>query len=121
MEQFKTWEEMTVLEQYANTYSDLYKDAYGVRPRGTDFLDWTEEEFRKQFARLEGTIKDRVDEDRRFEEMAARDFEERVNGFLYLGAKDRAMALRWIMEADGADDFEHLCFKNGLRYGYFAK
>jgi hypothetical protein len=43
MEDFKTWGEMTVLEQYACTYWDMYKDAYGVRPRGIDTSAWTRE------------------------------------------------------------------------------
>ena len=29
MEQFKSWEDMTVLEQARETYWDMYKDAYG--------------------------------------------------------------------------------------------
>jgi hypothetical protein len=36
MEQFKSWEEMTDLEQAQCTYWDMYKDAYGHRPRGVD-------------------------------------------------------------------------------------
>ena len=31
-----SWEEMTVLEQMQCQYWDMYKDAYGVRPRGID-------------------------------------------------------------------------------------
>ena len=30
--EFKSWEEMSVLEQYACQYWDMYKAAYGVRP-----------------------------------------------------------------------------------------
>jgi hypothetical protein len=36
MEQFKSWEDMTDLEQAQCTYWDMYKDAYGHRPRGVD-------------------------------------------------------------------------------------
>ena len=36
MEQFKSWEEMTDLEQAQCTYWDMYKDAFGVRPRWID-------------------------------------------------------------------------------------
>ena len=36
MEQLKSWEDMTDLEQAQCTYWDMYKDAYGVRPRGVD-------------------------------------------------------------------------------------
>jgi hypothetical protein len=46
-------------------------------------------------------------------------FEERVAKIIELGAKDRAMALRWIHEAEGSDgDDEYLCFRAGVPYGY---
>jgi hypothetical protein len=53
---------------------------------------------------------------------AVRGFEMRVQGLLMSGAKDRAMALRWIHEAEGSNgDDEYLCFCLGLPYGYFRK
>ena len=36
MEQLKSWEDMTDLEQAQCTYWDMYKDAYGHRPRSVD-------------------------------------------------------------------------------------
>mgnify|MGYP003338848960 CR=1 FL=1 len=56
MEQFKTWEEMSVLEQYACTYWDMYKDAHGVRPRGIDTSSWTEQDFEREFEYLQQVI-----------------------------------------------------------------
>ena len=47
--EFKSWEEMTVLEQYACQFWDMYKDAYGVRPRGIDTSSWTVEQFEAEF------------------------------------------------------------------------
>lgn len=52
----KTWEEMTELEKAAVTYWDMYKEAYGVRPRGVDVSDWTMEEFERQFKGLQSAI-----------------------------------------------------------------
>ena len=37
----KSWEDLTPLEQARETYSDMYKDAYGMRPRGVDTSTWT--------------------------------------------------------------------------------
>ena len=120
MEAFKTWEEMTTLEQYACQYWDMYKDAYGVRPRWIDTTKWTEADFEREFVQLSVTI---AEEDRirkEAQEKAAHDFEMRVQGLLMSGAKDREMALRWIHEAEGANgDDEYLCFVLGLPYGYF--
>jgi hypothetical protein len=122
MEAFKTWEEMTTLEQYACQFWDMYKDAYGVRPRGIDTSAWTEEEFEAEFVSLSKTIEVNYQAQLASEEKAAHDFEIRMLDLLMSGAKDRAMALRWIHEAEGSDgDDEYLCFLLGLPYRYFVK
>jgi hypothetical protein len=48
----KTWTEMTDLEQSAAIWWDLYKDVYGVRPRGVDTSNWTVEGFEHQIRAL---------------------------------------------------------------------
>ena len=122
MEDFKSWEEMSVLEQYACTYWDMYKDAYGVRPRGIDTSAWTEADFEAEFVSLSKVIEQENIARKASEERAEHDFEMRVLGLLQTGAKDRAMALRWIHEAEGSNgDDEYLCFLLGLPYGYFRK
>lgn len=121
MEAFKTWEEMTTLEQYACQYWDMYKDAWGVRPRGIDTTEWTEADFEREFVQLSVTIADNERERRESEEKAAHDFEMRMLSLLQTGAKDREMAMRWIHEAEGSGgDDEYLCFLLGLPYRYFA-
>ena len=121
MEAFKTWEEMTVLEQYACQYWDMYKDAYGVRPRGIDTSAWTEAEFEAEFDQLAKTIDANYKEQLAREEVAKHDFEMRMLSLLQTGAKDREMAMRWIHEAEGSNgDDEYLCFLLGLPYRYFA-
>jgi hypothetical protein len=113
---------MTVLEQYAYQYWDMYKDAYGVRPRGIDTSAWTEEQFEAEFRQLGMTIADNDRERKEAEERAMHDFEMRVQGLLMSGAKDRDMALRWVHEAEGANgDDDYLCYLVGLPYGYFRK
>jgi len=44
-----SWEDMSQLEQAQCIYWDMYKDAYGVRPRGIDTTDWSLEQFEKEF------------------------------------------------------------------------
>ena len=122
MEAFKTWEEMSTLEQYACQYWDMHKDAYGFRPRGIDTSSWTEADFEREFFQLSVTI---AEEDRirkEAEEKAAHDFEMRILSLQQTGAKDYAMAIRWVHEAEGSNgDEEYLCFLVGLPYGYFRK
>jgi hypothetical protein len=122
MEAFKSWEEMSVVEQYACQFWDMYKDAYGVRPRGIDTSAWTEEQFEAEFVSLSKVIEQEEIARKASEEKAEHDFEMRVLGLLQTGAKDRAMALRWIHEAEGSNgDDEFLCYLVGLTYGYFRK
>ena len=122
MEAFKSWEEMSVLEQYACQYWDMYKDAYGCRPRGIDTSAWTEAEFEAEFVQLSKTIDANYTEQLAQEEVAKHDFEMRMLSLLQTGAKDREMALRWIHEAEGSNgDDEYLCYMLGLPYRYFIK
>ena len=122
MEDFKTWEEMSVLEQYACQYWDMHKDAYGVRPRCIDTSSWTEADFEAEFAELGRVINDNDLLRQAAEEKAAHAFEMRVLTIIACGAKDRAMALRWIHEAEGSNgDDEFLCYLVGLPYRYFVK
>jgi len=120
--EFKSWEEMTTLEQYACQFWDMYKDAYGVRPRGIDTSSWTEAEFEAEFVSLSKTI-DREHTLRLEREATAQhEFEMRMQDLLRSGAKTREMAMRWVHEAEGSDgDDEYLCFLIGLPYGYFKE
>ena len=122
MEDFKSWEEMTTVEQYACQFWDMYKDAYGVRPRGVDTSNWDEATFEAEFNYLQDLIAKNEQERKISEQEAAHDFEMRVLSLLQTGAKDREMALRWIHEAEGSNgDNEFLCYLVGLPYGYFRK
>ena len=121
MEAFKTWEEMTVLEQYSCQFWDMYKDAYGVRPRGIDTSSWSESDFEAEFVSLSRTIDANYKEQLEQEERAMHDFEMRMLGLLQTGARDREMAMRWIHEAEGTGgDDEYLCYTLGLPYRYFV-
>lgn len=122
MTAFTSWEDMTELEQAQATYWDMYKDAYGVRPRGVDTSTWTVEDFRNEFEYL-GSVIDAAEKDRKEAETSAVEaFERRVFELLRTGAKDKEMAMRWIHEAEGSNgDDEYLCYLVGLPYQYFRK
>ena len=119
--EFKSWEEMSTLEQYACQYWDMYKDAYGVRPRGIDTSSWTEAEFEAEFVQL-GTVIEREEIARKdAEARAIVEFEDRVTNLMHTGT-NRERVIAWLMDAEGANgDFEYFCFCVGLPYGYFRK
>ena len=120
--EFKSWDELSKLEQARETYWDMYKDAYGVRPRGVDTSSWTVETFLKEFAYL-GLVIEREDVARKeAETKAIFSFEKRVDDLIFSGAKDRSTAIRWIHEAeDTQGDDEYLSYTLGLPYQYFRK
>ena len=120
--EYKSWDELSKLEQARETYWDMYKDAYGVRPRGVDTSSWTVETFLKEFAYL-GLVIEREEIARKeAETKAIFSFEKRVDDLIFSGAKDRATAMRWIHEAeDTQGDDEYLCYTLGLPYQYFRK
>ena len=121
MDEFKSWEEMSVVEQYACTYWDMYKDAYGVRPRGIDTSSWTEADFEAEFVSLSKVIERESILRKEAEEVAMIAFEMRVQELMSSGAKSYEMALRWIHEAEETNgDDEYLCYTLGLPYRYFA-
>jgi hypothetical protein len=121
MSEFKSWEEMSVLEQMQCQFWDMYKDAYGSRPRGIDTTEWTEEEFMAEFETL-GKVIEREEADRKVREaQAIVEFEDRVLNLIHTGT-NRERVIAWLMDAEGANgDHEYFCFTQGLPYGYFRK
>jgi hypothetical protein len=117
---FPSWEEMSTLEQAQCQFWDMYKDAYGFRPRGIDTSTWTLEQFQDEFVIL-GQAIDREETARKASEAeAVAKFEQHVTNTICMGAGTREVALRWIMEASSANgDWEYLCYDLGLPYHYF--
>ena len=122
MTEFTTWEQMSDLEQAQCQYWDMYKDAYGVRPRGVDTSMWTLADFDAEFKLLGEIIKQENVARQIAQHEAAHAFEQRMLKTLACGAKDREMAMRWIHEAEGTNgDDEFLCWTLGLPYQHFRK
>jgi hypothetical protein len=119
--EFKSWEEMSALEQAQCTYSDMYKDAYGVRPRGVDTSFWTLEQFEAEFADLSRAI-DQEEAQRKINEaVAITKFEDSVTNLMHTGT-NRERVIAWLMDAEGANgDYEYFCFTQGLPYTYFKE
>jgi hypothetical protein len=121
MEQFKSWEEMSALEQAQATYWDMYKDAYGVRPRGVDTSAWTLEQFEAEFKILDEAINQEEIQRKESEARAIVKFEDSVANLMHTGT-NRERVIAWLMDAEGANgDADYFCFCVGLPYGYFTK
>ena len=122
MSEFTSWEDMTELEQAQANFWDMYKDAYGFRPRHVDTSTWTLERFNEEFVTL-GQAIDAAEQERKIAEAKAVElFERRVAEMISIGAKDYAMAMRWMHEAeDTQGDNDFLAWTLGLPYQYFRK
>ena len=114
-------ETLTRIEELQSIFWDMYKDAYGIRPRHISMDLWDESKFNTEFDYLEQVIIDNERNRKIAEHQAAHAFEMRIQSVLACGAKDREMALRWIHEAEGSNgDDEFLCYLMGLPYRYFV-
>ena len=113
-------ETMTRREELQSIFWDMYKDAYGFRPRDISTHLWDEAKFYREFDFLQSEITKNEDLRKIAEHEACHAFEQRVLKIIACGAKDREMALRWIHEAEGTNgDDEFLCWTLGLPYRYF--
>ena len=121
MSEFKSWEEMSPLEQAQCQYWDMYKDAYGVRPRGVDTSGWSLEYFEQEFKHLAEIIEMEEIARKESEAKAIVRFEDSVLNLMHTGT-NRERVIAWLMDAEGANgDFEYFCFTQGLPYGYFRE
>ena len=120
--EFKSWDELSDLEQAQATFWDMYKDAYNFRPRHIDTSTWTLADFEREFAELGEIMKANEITQGIEEAIAIEKFERRVAEMLTIGARDSTMAMRWIHEAEGTHgDNDFLAWTLGLPYQYFRK
>jgi len=116
-----SWEQMSPIEQAQCQYWDMYKDAYGVRPRGVDTSGWSLEYFEQEFKHLAEIIEMEYKSRKEAEAEAIIKFEDRVTNLMHTGT-NRERVIAWLMDAEGASgDPEYFCFLCGLPYGYFNK
>ena len=119
--EFKSWDELTPLEQAQCYYWDMYKEAHNFRPRGIDTSSWTLEDFEVEFANLNQVIEREAIQRQESEAQAVVDFEARVSNLMHTGT-NRERVISWLMDAEGANgDFEYFCYTQGLPYNYFRK
>jgi hypothetical protein len=104
MTKFKTWEEMSDLEQAKQIWWDAFKDAHGYRPRDIDTSEWKLEKVIGEIKML-GEIIGRQEIERNNQQAAAVvEFECRVQKIIQDGAADRNAALELIHAEEGSQD-----------------
>lgn len=117
MSEFKSWEELTELEQLESTYCDMHKDVYGVKARW--YKAETVEQARADLARLQAELEEQMKRDAECQQLAIQAFMQVVNEHCQ-GDFDKAK--RWQHDAYGTQgDDEFLAYHLGLPYGFFKK
>ena len=106
-------------------YSDFYKDAYGVRPRGINYHEFTLEELEADFNSFSKVCKENARIEKEANERAIADFEAKVQTLINMGANDRKTALRWIVESYEAHDLYYgadwlVSYELGIGYNKYA-
>lgn len=113
--------EVSELDQTRSDYSDFHKEAFGFRPRW-DYSAMTLADFDREFEYLAEQCKLNAELRAKTEAEAAVRLEQRILSLLESGAKSRAMALRWLDEAEDTNgDVDFLCFLLGVDYGYIKQ
>ena len=116
-----SWNEMSPLEQAQCQFWDMYKDAYGVRPRGIDTTGWTLADFDKEFEFLANLIQQNFEQEQADQKVAIAEFEAKV-ATLVNGTTSREKAIAWLMDSvEAQGDPEYACYLFGLPYGYLKE
>jgi len=122
MNEFKSWSELSPLEQAACEFSVFYQEANGFRPRHIDTYSGSLEDFDREFEVLARICKENAAMRDAAEAESVARFEARIVDLIAIGAKDRTTAIRWIAEAeDCGSDMSYLCFCLGLPYQYLLE
>lgn len=102
--------------------SDLYKDAYGFRPRELFWSAWNEasdEDKQGMWDVLLADLNASIEFEKAEKARSVTDFEAEVMKYIGYGAADRSTALRWMtQDADFRDeqDVEHWVWQRGLMF-----
>lgn len=101
--------------------SEAHKDAYGFRPRGYNYSEWSFEALQEEADRMSEAASREFQRKEQADQEAVAEFEAQVQSNLDMGAADRDTAIRWILEAQGElevlwDDAGYACYIMGLPY-----
>lgn len=107
-------------------FSDLHKDAYGVRPRTHFFYDDAcSDELRQQYwDQAIQDLDDRMEEEARELERAIERFKSLINVTIGTGAKDMETALRWLVQSEtfySKQDVEQWVWEHGILFSDYGR
>jgi hypothetical protein len=109
-------------EETIGMMSDMFKDAYGCRPRGYNFNAYTDAQLNEEIDSLQAVIEGNIKEEEIAERANVRAFNELLSKTVELGAGDRKTALRWLYDGSGNTDdmgvnpWENFVWEHGMLF-----
>jgi len=80
--------------------SDAHKDAYGFRPRGCNYSEWTMAQLEEEADRMSDAVTQAIEANEVEKNQTVEAFEQSVQNMIGMGAGNRATALRWLTDAE---------------------
>ena len=122
------WNELSLVEQYAIEYSDMYKSTYGCRPR-FDTSSWDEARWEAELDDLSEAFQFEQQRERREQEAAWEDFLNQVNSVMRLVHNCTVRrAVEFIAEGEGISKkelkwygWESLEYRLGIKFDTIKK
>ena len=121
------WAESGVysIEQYERynlegIISDLSKEVYGFRMR-YNVSTMTTKELQDIHESLFNDLQGVIEQEKHVEDEAVKDFEATVSRLMEQQGIDRPTVIKWLMDAEDAQENDYFCFCNDLPYGYIDK
>ncbi len=90
--------------------SDAHKDAYGFRPRGYNYAEWTVAQLEEEADRLSEAVTRAIEAEEVEKNRAVEAFEQAIQNTIDMGAGNRATALRWLTDAETF--YSHQCVES---------
>ena len=125
------WAEFGVfnIEQYErhsliSYISDAHKDAYGFRPRGENYYEWSTEALTEEADRLSEAVTRAIEAEEVEKNQAVERFENTVQNLIKIGAGNRATALRWLTDAEtfyGYQCVESFVWSHGILFTDYGR
>lgn len=103
-----------------NTVSDLYKDAYGVRPRAEFWAEWKEmcdDEKHAEWDRMCEHLEETMELERLRAQRSYEQWYRHIEKLMDSAKLSHGDAIRWDMQAqDATGDIGYYCYRWGLSY-----
>ena len=107
-----------------NSFSDLYKDAHSVRPRGDHPFyapSVSRDEKQMIWDNMISSLEAAIEEEREAESDAIDWFERQIDDMMSLYSSPcRSAAIRWIADSHGAEDPEDLIHRLRIPYSEYG-